>query len=62
MTHKIVVTQLDWNGRGDDRSFTYWPEATDLDGKIFRIVRAYNFAGGRTRMELDGRDVTDRVA
>ena len=39
----ITVIQVNWNGKGDDRSFKYFAkDADELGAKLDRIERAYN--------------------
>jgi len=39
---KIVVTQINWDGQGNDRAFPYWVKRDQVDLKIRDIERAYN--------------------
>lgn len=39
---KVTVTQINWNGRGDNRSFTYWVKPDRLARRLARIEQAYN--------------------
>lgn len=39
---KIVVTQINWDGQGNDRAFPYWVETDQVALKIQAIERAYN--------------------
>lgn len=57
----ITVKQIDYDGNGASRTFNRRP-GRDLDATLARIASAYNFDGGRTRVALNGRDITDEVA
>lgn len=61
-TRHITVTQINWNGRGDNRSFDSWIPGDQVDAKLDRIAQGYNMASGRTKVTLDGRDITAQVA
>lgn len=39
---KITIVQLNWNGRGDNRTFTRWAKPEQLQYKLRRISEAYN--------------------
>lgn len=39
---KIIVTQKDWNGRGDDRKLVYWVKPGQVELKLRSIGRAFN--------------------
>lgn len=40
--NKIQVTQKNWNGKGDNRTFTYWVKTGQVALKLRDISRAYN--------------------
>lgn len=48
---KITVTQKNWNGKGDDRSFTYWVKPDQVPLKIRDIERAYNMDATEVTIE-----------
>lgn len=58
---KVEVTQINWDGQGHDRTFTYWRSTEQLPEKFERIAMGQNLAGGRVKVFLDGRDVTAAV-
>lgn len=53
----VVVTQHDWDGQGNDRSFTSHVRASALDTKLRDVARAYNLANGRTSVTVNGKAV-----
>jgi hypothetical protein len=38
----IVVTQINWNGQGSDRAFSYWVKRDQVALKIRDLERSYN--------------------
>lgn len=39
---KIVVTQINWDGQGNNRSFPYWVKRDQVALKVQDIERAYS--------------------
>lgn len=59
---KLVVTQINWNGRGDNRDFGSTVTDDALPRRLERLAGSYTFTEGRIRITLDGKDITDQVA
>lgn len=57
----LTVKQTNWDGKGNDRTFTYYPDKNTLSAKMYNIAQAFNMHGGRVKVELDGEDITQRV-
>lgn len=47
---QIKVTQINWNGKGGNRTFDYWVKPDQVDLKIRDIERAFNM--DHTKIEI----------
>lgn len=39
---RITITQIDWNGHGDERILTRWVRPSDVEYTLRRIAAAFN--------------------
>lgn len=46
----ILVTQINFDGQGNDRTFSYWVKPDQVELKVRDLNRAYNM--DRTKIEI----------
>lgn len=50
---RIVITQKNWDGNGNDRRFYSYPRNNqEMASRLVAIRRAYNLDSGSTRVEI----------
>lgn len=55
MMDTITVTQIDWDGKGNDRFFRFHKAPAETPAFLGRVERGYNTA--RTRVTVNGKVV-----